>query len=258
MNTANLIVLAISLALEICLIVLLFRRGVRRYFPVFSIYACCTAGIAAARLLTIAHYRAYFFVFWSSEALFLLLGLAALNEAFRWVYEGFFRLWWFRLVYYGVIAVVLAATIANALANPPVQAHPVVGLILEIGISVNLLQLGMAALFGALANPLGIGFVRYPFGIATGFAVSSMGPLVGYLARSVFGTKADIFTQYASAVAYILALAVWVATFAWPEPKGPAWTPPMPPEEMLRIVRGYLGAIGVRTKIEIERKDDEP
>jgi hypothetical protein len=255
MHVFNIIKLAVSLALEIWLIALLFQREVRRHFPLFFVVILVSACASSVRLITVSHYRAYFFVFWASEALFLLLGLAALNEVFHWVYEGFFRLWWFQLLYYGVITVVLVAATANAVANPPVQAHPVVSIILDIGIAVNLLQLWIAGLFGALKNPLGIEYRRYPFGIAAGFAVSSMGPFIGYLARSVFGTRTDTFAQNASAVAYILALAVWVATFAWPEPEGRAWTPPMEPEEMLRVARAYLRSMGLG-KI-LGRNEDE-
>jgi len=240
MHISNLIELAISLVLEIWLVILLVRRDVRRHFPVFFIYTLCTGGIALARLVTIRDYHKYFYVFWLTEAIFLLLGLAALHEVFHWVYEVFYRLGWFRLIYYGAIAVVLLVTGRNAMVNPPVQAHPTIGLILEIGIAINLLQVAIVALFGALAKPLGIEFRRYPFGIASGFGTSAMGPLIGYLLRSVFGTNLDTFASNASAVAYILALVIWLMAFSRQEPEETAWTPPMPPEEMLRIVREYL------------------
>ena len=236
----NLIILAVSLGLEICLVILLFQRDVRHHFPIFFFYILISVPVTAARLLTITHYHIYFFVYWWTNAVLLLFGLAALHEVFHWVYEGFYRLRWFRLIYYGAIAVVLLVTGRNAMVNPPVQAHPTIGLILEIGIAINLLQVAIVALFGALAKPLGIEFRRYPFGIASGFGASAMGPLIGYLLRSVFGTNLDAFARNASAVAYILALVIWLMAFSRQEPEEKAWTPPMPPEEMLRIVREYL------------------
>jgi len=240
MHISNLIELAISLVLEIWLVILLVQRDVRRHFPLFFTYTLYTVAIAMARLATIHDYHVYFYVFWWTDAALLFLGLVALHEVFHWVYEGFYRLGWFRLIYYGAIAVVLLVTGRNALANPPVQAHPIIGLILEIGIAVNLLQVAIVALFGALAKPLAIEFRRYPFGIASGFGASAMGPLIGYLLRSVFGTNLDAFARNASAVAYILALVIWLMAFSRQEPEEKAWTPPMPPEEMLRIVREYL------------------
>jgi hypothetical protein len=244
----NAIILAISLGLELWLFALLFWRRARQHFPVFFSYGALLAPVTLARLLTSTNYPVYFMVFWWTDALLLLLGLAALHETFRWVYEGFYEFWWFRLIYYGTIGLVLFVTFRNAIVNPPVQAHPVVSLVLNMGIAINLLQAGIAALFAGLSKPLAIERRRYPFGIVAGFAASSLGPFVGYLARSIFGKNLDFFTQYASAVAYILALVIWLMAFGKQEPEESAWTTPMPPEEMLRLVRGYLRVLGIRKK----------
>lgn len=252
--SSNVVILTISLLLEIWLTVLVLRRDVRHHFPMFFAYVVCTLAIAIARLVTVSSYKTYFFVFWWSELVFLLLGLAAIHEVFRWVYEGFYELRWFRWLYFGVIALVLLLTIWNALSNPPVQAHPLIGLLLDFGIAVNLLQAGIVALFSAFIRPLGIDFRRYAFGIAAGFGVSAIGPFIGYFARSVFGTKLTTFGRYSSAMAYILALLIWIAAFIRPEPEEQAWTPPMPPDEMLRTVEAYLRGLGIKEKV-TERKD---
>src|SRR5215467_13253659 len=118
MHTSDLIELAISLAFEIWLVALLFKRRVRPHLPIFFTYAVCASLTASARLLTVSHYRKYFYTYWCSEAVLLLLSLAALHEIFHWVFEGFYRLWWFRLFYYGTIAAVLAVAIRNALVSP--------------------------------------------------------------------------------------------------------------------------------------------
>lgn len=251
MHSFNAIKLCISLGLELWLLALLFRRRVRRHFPLFFTYSAYTVAIAIGRLLALGNYQLYFYVFWWTEALFLSLGLVALHETFRWVYKGFYEFWWFRLVYYGTISLVLLVTVRNAIVNPAVQAHPVISLVLNMGITINLLQAGIAALFATLSKPLAIERRRYPFGIVAGFAASSLGPFVGYFARSIFGKNVDTFTQNASAVAYILALVIWLIAFSKPEPEERAWTPPMPPDEMLRLVHGYLRVLGAR------KKDDE-
>jgi hypothetical protein len=240
MNLSNIFELAISLGLEIWLLGLLLHRKVHGHFPVFFFYILICLPITIARLLTSSHYRVYFFVYWWSNVALLLLGLAALHEVFYWVYKGFYRLIWFRFLYYGAIALVLLVTIRNSIANPPVQAHPVIGLILDVGIAINFIQIAIVGVFTALIKPLNIGYRRYPFGIAAGFGASAMGPLIGYFSRSIFGTRLDIFAQNASAIAYIFALVIWIMAFFRQEPEELAWTPPMSPEEMLRMVRGYL------------------
>jgi hypothetical protein len=245
MDVINIIVLSISLSLESYLLYLLSRRKVWSHFPLFFIFALAAAPATLARLLTTSHYSAYFYVFWSTDLALLILSLIALHEVFHWVYEAFYVFWWFRLLYFGTIACVLALSARNSLLNPPVQAHPVVSLILSVGVAVNLLQGGIAALFAALAGPLGVPFRRYAFGIVAGFAASAIGPFIGYFARSVFGTRLETFARYTSAVAYILALLIWVAAFSGTEPDENAWKAPLSPEEMLRTVRSYLRALGL-------------
>ncbi|HET9281366.1 MAG TPA: hypothetical protein VFR24_05335 [Candidatus Angelobacter sp.] len=243
--------MAISWVLEITLAILLFRRGVRHHFRLFFSFALFTALATGLKLFAVSNYRSYFYVYWTTEAILLLLGLAALHEVFYWVYEGFYRLLWFQFVYYGAVALVLLVTIRNAIVNPPIQAHPVIGLILDVGTVVNFIQLAIVAVFSALLKPLFVPFRRYPFGIVAGFGISAVGTLVGYLALSIFGTKVQSFTQNASAVAYILALGLWIMAFFRQEPEERAWTPPMPPAEMLRIARAYLKVLRPG------RKDDE-
>src|SRR5262249_32392004 len=165
MHTSNLVELAISLTLEIWLLGLLIKRGIQRKFSVFFIFTIYAAGTTAARLLTSPHYRTYFFVFWWTEAFLFLLSLAALHEVFHWVFRGFYRLWWFRVFYYGSIAGVLILTVVNALLHPQVQAHPVISTILNVSIAIDFIQAGIVALFYILRKFLMVEFRRHAYGI---------------------------------------------------------------------------------------------
>jgi len=245
MDIGNLVRLSISLALEIWLVALIFKRQIRHLFPLFFTFTLYTLLVTVFRLATVADYRTYFYVYWSTDAPLVALSLVALHEAFHWVFEGFYRLWWFRLFYYGTIALVLAVAIRNAFVSPPVQAHPVISLILDIGIAVNFVLGGIVALFYILKKLLVVEPRRYAYGIVLGFGISSAGPLIGYLAFSGFGTKAQTFAKYCSTVAYILGVAIWVASFIRPEPEDKEWQPPMSPEQMLEEVQGYLRALGL-------------
>jgi hypothetical protein len=244
MTISNLIELLISLCLELWLLIVLVRRRARKYFPVFFYYTAASVPVTIARLLTASHYQLYFFVYWLTNVGMLLFGLAALHQVFRWVYEGFYQSLLFRCLYYGAIVLVLTVSIGNALANPPVQTHPLVGLALDVGIAVNLLQAGIGSLFYVFLRPLHIQFRRYPYGVVLGFFISAAGPMLGYLTRSVFGIKWHLFATYASPVSYILALAVWLSAFIVPESQETEWTPPMSPEQMLRELETYRKALG--------------
>lgn len=246
MDATNQIKLAVSLALEICLLVLLLRRRIHVLFPVFVACIALTVPSTLARLLTSNHYLAYFYTYWSGDAAFSLLSLVALHEVFYRVFEGLFRLWWFRLFYYGTILAVLAIAIRNAIQHPPVQVSPIISLILATSIAINFVRMGIIALFGVFDWLLDTDYDRYAQGIVVGFGISSVGSLLGFLAFSVFGTKLISIARNAPTVAYILGLIVWIITFALSQPKEQEWKPPMSPEQMLEEVQGYLRALGIR------------
>lgn len=245
MHISNVVELSISVILEIWLIVLQLRRKAQRVFPVFVIFAGAEAASMSARLIVISSYHTYFYVYWFTEAVLLPLSLFALHEVFHWIFEGFYRLWWFRLFYYGTIAAALAVAVRNAFVSPPVQAHPIISLILDVNIAVNFVRMGIVGLFALLDKLLLVQFRRYAHGIIVGFGVSSAGPLIAYLAFSIFGTKLESFTRNTVAVAYILGVAIWVASFIRPEPEETEWKPPMSPDQMLEIVQGYLAGLGI-------------
>ena len=245
MLVLNLVKLAATLFLEIWLLILLTRRNIRRLFPFFFIYIVLVVPSTAARLAASFHYPTYFYIYWFTEALLLLLSLAALHEVFHWMFEGFYRLWWFQVFYYGTIVVVLTVAVRNAFVSPPVQSHPVISLILDVSIAVNFVRAGIAALFIVLHGLLVVEFRRYAYGIVLGFGISSGGSLIGYLLFSVFGTKLESFTRNLSAVAYIVGLLIWVASFIRPEPEDQEYRPPLDPDQMLEEVQGYLRALGI-------------
>src|SRR5690242_10952346 len=135
--TISLITLIASLALEIWLGILLFRRDVKKDFPLFVAFIVVSIPISAARLLTTHWYHAYYYVFWTSEALLILLSVSALNQVFWKTYEGFRFLWWFRLIYYGGIVLALAIAIRSAIVSPPVQQQPEIAIIMDAEIAGN-------------------------------------------------------------------------------------------------------------------------
>lgn len=244
----ELIELWISFGLEIWLLILLIKRGVHRHFPMFFSYVVYTTAITLPRLLFIRSYDVYFYFYWWTDVPLLMLSMVALHEVFRWVFEGFYRLLWFRAFYFGTAAVVLLIAILHSIVNPPVHAKINFSLVLDSEMAMNLLVAGLVALFYVLARLLALDFRRYSFGIAVGFGISSAGSFLGYLFRSGFGTRMDIFIKRLPAVSYILGLALWITAFLRPEPRDKEWIPPMSPEDMLKEVESYLKALGVLRK----------
>jgi hypothetical protein len=225
-----------------CLTVLLLNRRAYRNFPFFVCYQAYATLALTARLATFLAQRSkpYFFTFWSSELGFLVLAIAASHEVFRWVFSGFYRLPWFRAFYYGGIGLTIVIVGINSLLHVPVNVHPLVGRILPFGIVINGIQAAIFALFFLLVKLLDMGFRRYPFGIALGLGIASVGALIPYVARSIFGTELENLFLYAPTVAYFVGLLVWLSAFLKSEPDD-AMNPPMRPEDMAEEVGQYVG-----------------
>ncbi len=248
LNVIPLVALPLALCLEIWLAVLLYRRRIRKLAPVFFSYIVISVPVSLARLVTVNHYAVYYFLYWASELLLILLSIAALDQVFWWTYKGFDFIWWFRPLYYGAILLALGITIRMAIVSPPVLRHPIVSFVVDAEIVAYMVRTGMVTLFVSLVKPMAVRFQRYPFGIILGFGVSSIGPCITYFAFSAFGTKARWYADAVASLSYIVALVIWLRIFSYPDTKLTKWEPPIPPEEMGGTIEGYLRAFGVSGK----------
>lgn len=228
-----------GMVLQACLAVLLVRRKIQSLFPMFLSYVVFSFAASVAKLCVYSDYRTFYFVYWGTEAVAVLLSILALFEVFRWVFAFFWQSWWYRSFLYGSIILVLGLAITNAVVNPPAHMGPLSALIYSSGIAVNFMQATIFMVFWLLSTHLKVGFRRYAFGIMLGFGGSSFGTLSAGLLRSIFGTKLTVMSAYIPPVAYILALVFWLHVFWREEPPEPEWALPITPEELAEQVRQY-------------------
>jgi hypothetical protein len=182
----------------------------------------------------------YFHVHWATAVIYGLLALLALHEVFHWVFLEYYSYWrWFSLVFPGVVMMVLTLSLWYAFKRPPVQASPVISMVLVFNLAVNFIQIGLFLLFFGLVKLFDLSWWTYSFSIVLGFAASAIGAAGAYLLRSDFGTKFGTFARYAPAVSYILAVLLWLSIFHRPEPDT-KWTLQITPEEALKEVTGYI------------------
>jgi hypothetical protein len=228
-----------GILLQVCLVALLVRRRTQSLFPMFLAYVVFSLAAALAKLYVSSDYRTYYFVYWAAGAVAVVLATLALLEVFRWIFALFWLRAGFRWLSYGFIVLILGLAVANAIRNPPAHMGRAGAIIFSAGITINFVQAAIFLLFWLLAKSLEIGFRRYAFGIMLGFGVSSIGTLVGWLSRSVFGTKFNFFAMYLPPVAYILALVFWLRVFWRKEPPEAEWSLPITPEELAEQIRQY-------------------
>ena len=122
--------------------------------------------------------------------------------------------------------------------------------VLGLEIAVGFLQFGIFILFIILVRLFHLRWGQHAAGIVFGYGVSAAGSLVAFLLRSEFGTKFNPLVRIAPPIAYIIGVAIWLATFLKAEPGRPeaAWAATLTPEQMItelkqhtKTVKGILG-----------------
>jgi len=239
MQIGDILLLASGLLLYVWLTVIVFRRKIHSRFPVFTAYAVFTVCAGFARLLVLRNSSVYFYTYWWTELGFLILSIAALHEAFRSVFVGFYLLRWFRWFYFGGIVMIAASSILNSIFNRPVQVHPLFRIILDFATPINCIQAAIFGLFYVCTKLLNVSFRRYPFAIVLGFGISAIGTLIPHAIRSMFGKSFDNFVVYGPSVSYYITLGVWLSAFLRREPADDEPASPLSPEQMTHEVRQY-------------------
>jgi hypothetical protein len=240
MLTLDLIISITALALEAWLAVILLRHKLYRRFPFFTAYVIYGVATAVARTIVAQiNPTAYFYVFFGTEALYALFGLAAIYEAFREIFEPLYDLWWFRPLLALVVLGTLAYSIWRAIYNPPVQVYWLAQIIVSIEMGVRYIQGGIFALCWVTCRFFKLTPSRYPLGIVDGFGIAAIGILAGSLFRSSFGIRFNTFFRFVPAVSYIVAVLVWLAALRGPETE-PGEDTPSVPLPLLRGIRDEL------------------
>lgn len=247
MSYPDLLLLASGPVLYAPLALMMLKGRIYQRFPIFFIY-CLYAILATSARFLAALYGGYFYVYYGTELVFLLLGIAALHESFRSVFEDFYLLWWFRWLYFGAIALVLLLPILNSIFNRPAQVHPLIALVLDITTPINCIIAAIFGLFYLSVKLLNVSFRRYASAIVLGFGIAAVGTLVPNAVRSAFGKKFDTFFVYAPSAAYYITLAVWLGAFMRSDADEDQSQPPLSPRQMreevtqyTRILRGLFG-----------------
>jgi len=242
MRRADSLLVLLAPVMFIWLSAIFVKRKLYRQFPFFFGYIVVVVMVAALRYAVSSDYALYFKVFWATEALYAVLAVFALHEAFRHVFVEFYELWWwFRLLFPSAVCILASLEIVDTVHHFPSQPAPIITLILSFGMTVTWIQ---SALFGLMCLLVWLvgNWEYYPVGIVVGFATSALGAWAAYAARSVFGTKLDQVGKYGPPLAYFVAALIWLITFLRPPKpdRWEKWSKTITPSQLLSEIREYL------------------
>lgn len=251
MKNSELALTVAGTGLEAVLCLLLLVRRSYRVFPIF--FAFVTLSVIATVILMSVSYNAQYYsvIYWTNDALGVVLAFFALNEALRSVFRNFLGLRWFRWLFPAIGIVMISVAGLRILLVPRPAFSLFTTTIIGLEIAIGFLQFGIFSLFIILVRLFHLRWGQHAAGIVFGYGVSAAGSLAAYLLRSGFGTKYDPVVRIAPAIAYIIGVTVWLATFLKAESGRPeaAWATKLTPEQMITELRRHTKTVkGILTR----------
>ena len=237
--------------METFLCLLLLVRRTYRDFPIFFGYTALSVVATVVLWAASKNARVYSEIFWTNEALGVVLAFFALNEALRSVFRNFLSMRWFRWLFPGIGIVMLSVAVLRIILLPRPAFSLFTTTVLGLEIAVGLLQFGIFSLFIMLVRLFHLRWGQHAAGIVFGYGVSAAGSLVAFLLRSEFGTKFDPVIRIAPPIAYIIGVAIWLATFSKAKSGQPeiAWSTKLTPEQMITELRRHTKTVkGILTR----------
>ena len=250
MNKAELILAVAGAALQACVVLLMIRHRYFGQFPSFGAYLIFSVLSTILGLIVRASSILSFYVFWISEAIYVILSFLAIQEAFRSVFRNFYGLRWFKLSFPAVGILIAVIALVRAFFFRPPNHSPLAVTLISLEIAVGFLQFGVFCVFILLVRFFHMRWQQHAFGIVLGFGIAAAGSLVAFLLRSEFGTNLNQMLRIATPLTYIIGVAIWLATFLREESAGETRGDgaPFTPEQMIaelrrqtKVVKGILG-----------------
>ena len=251
MKNIDLVLTLVGTGLEAVLCLLLVVRRYYRGFPIFFAYITLSSAATIVLFTVSNNARYYSIIYWTYDALGVVLAFFALQEALRSVFRNFLGLKWFRWLFPGIGIVMVGVAVLRILLHPRPAFSLFTTTVIGLEIAVGFLQFGIFGLFIVLMRLFHLRWGQHAAGIVFGYGVSAGGSLVAFLLRSEFGTKFNPVIRIAPSIAYIIGVAIWLATFLKAEPDQPeiAWSTKLTPEQMtLELKRRTKTVKGILTR----------
>ncbi len=194
---------------------MLIRRHAQRAFPFFFTYTAFGVAAGVARFVTLGHVHAYFWTYWITDAIYILLATATLFEIFRRVFRNVTQVWWRLLFFPSIIAVSVLLTKWRMDAVP----SKLPGLTLWIvngEIAVRFAQVITFAALGTLVLLLGLRWNMQERGITGGFGMYATVMLLMTTRYWDAGPGFRMAFSWASIIFYWVALIIWIWSFRRP------------------------------------------
>ena len=190
----------------------MFRRNLHRKFKFFFAYILMQ--IAAFLVLyptyTRHSYATFFYLYWASNAIGVLLGFMVIHEVFLDVFRPFHTLRDLGTVLFkwaGLVMLLVAGVVSVSSGSS--DTAPWMQAIITTQRCVRIIQVGMVLFMLVFARYLGVSRRQHSFGIALGFgcyAMVELALIASFAGHHLVGTSIDLV----NVLAYNAALLTWL------------------------------------------------
>jgi hypothetical protein len=224
-----------ELPLQAVLLYVLVRKQIFRTFPWFFAYTFFGVVAGLSRFAVRNHHPVYFAVYWTTQAVSSLLGIAVMYEVFRTVFRNFSRVWWFPPIFPLTAVLCLALTIWRSLSVPNGLGGGTIAWIVGTELGLRLLQVAMFALLVTLVLLFGLRWRQQAFGICAGYGLHASVALLTTTKFYEFGTRFKYLWGLVSIITYSIAVLIWLWYFIASKTEPPrAEQPPVSAQELGR------------------------
>jgi hypothetical protein len=232
--------LVANLIVNVWLLMIVYRRGVRKQLPWFVLYVAWGVLLASIQLTAwIISPRLYIAVYWWMELIAVVLIVGAVRESFLRIFRGFTSEAWFRWSVWSMILAVVIYSAWKAIYLPPAHSNRLILFVVGAEFAFRWGVFGIAVLTAFFSV-----LVKEPMdtredAVVTGFGLASVGVLANVISFSLFGKKYLFLTQYAPSVGYFLAVFWWIWVFSRPVTEFGFKELGMGPEDIAKELRRY-------------------
>lgn len=208
---------ALTPALQAAILFFLARRRLVRDYAFFCAYIVYSAlrscgMFVLLRLLSykIVTYRTYFYIFWTSDILSMLLCVAVAYAVIRHLFRDFNMLRRYASLAFGLA---LIALLVGAIALSGVsQGHEkqFLGATLMLNRSLLFIQVGLVVMTCAFAAWAALPWrTDVNFGIALGFGIQASVEVIAVTMRTELGSALNVTYQILRSTSYVVAVLIW-------------------------------------------------
>ena len=206
-----------GLALMLMLLTLLIRRKQHRKFSWFAAYVVFFILAFVARI-TASHQsnNAWFIAFWFTDVILGALALLAIRQVFHRVLEVEYRLFrWMRFLLPVTLVLISGFSIYEGIQALD-QHQKIMAMVNGFDIGVHAFEATLLFLLLALRFLFPARWLRYEFGILTGYALNSIVTITADLLWLKLGSSYFWFYRFGPGIAYMLTELIWLWVFFVP------------------------------------------